>query len=170
MPRHSPYALFCLNFLVYISLCKLRFSLANNFFGCFSFSIFFAFLAKNVVSLPTFSERPFSLVLLSLLSQLLTLVNNRSFLNYLFRFRSLFGFQWTIFAHLKGTLWWAQVDSNHRPLGYQPSALASWAISPYAKLGISEFWFSVLSVWVSEKHYAYNKHLSVSCLLTSIAT
>ena len=21
--------------------------------------------------------------------------------------------------------WWAQVDSNHRPLGYQPSALAS---------------------------------------------
>ena len=22
------------------------------------------------------------------------------------------------------------MDSNHRPLGYQPSALASWAISP----------------------------------------
>ena len=26
---------------------------------------------------------------------------------------------------------WAQVDSNHRPLGYQPSALTSWAISPF---------------------------------------
>ena len=65
MPRHSPYALFCLNFLVYISLCKLRFSLANNFFGCFFVFNFFRLLAKNVVSLPTFSERPFLLVLIS---------------------------------------------------------------------------------------------------------
>ena len=67
------------------------------FFGCLFVFNFFRLLAKNVVSLPTFSERPFSLVLISkLLFQLLTLVNNRSFLNYLFRFRSLFGFQWTI--------------------------------------------------------------------------
>jgi hypothetical protein len=54
-----------LNFLVYISLCKLRFSLANNFFGCFFVFNFFRLLAKNVVSLPTFSERPFLLVLIS---------------------------------------------------------------------------------------------------------
>ena len=35
--------------------------------------------------------------------------------------------------HLKSSsdIWWAQMDSNHRPLGYQPSALTSWAISPF---------------------------------------
>ena len=29
-----------------------------------------------------------------------------------------------------GNQWWAEMDSNHRPLGYQPSALTSRAISP----------------------------------------
>ena len=48
--------------------------------------------------------------------------------------------------------WWAQVDSNHRPLGYQPSALASWAISPLCKTRSPEFWFLVLSVWNLKKH------------------
>ena len=43
-------------------------------------------------------------------------------------------------------LWWAEKDSNLRPLGYQPSALTSWAISPYFhffswwRLGGSNSW------------------------------
>ena len=28
-------------------------------------------------------------------------------------------------------LWWAKMDSNHRPHDYQSCALASWAIGPY---------------------------------------
>ena len=28
------------------------------------------------------------------------------------------------------TIWWAQVDSNHRPHAYQACALTSWAMSP----------------------------------------
>ena len=33
--------------------------------------------------------------------------------------------------------WWAKMDSNHRPLGYQPSALTSWAISPSSYLSFA---------------------------------
>ena len=28
-------------------------------------------------------------------------------------------------------IWWAQVDSNHRPHAYQACALTTWAMSPY---------------------------------------
>ena len=35
-----------------------------------------------------------------------------------------------LWVALTGNLWWAEMDSNHRPLGYQPSALTSLAISP----------------------------------------
>ena len=28
-------------------------------------------------------------------------------------------------------IWWAQVDSNHRPYAYQAYALTTWAMSPY---------------------------------------
>ena len=45
---------------------------------------------------------------------------------------SLFNFQRTVFHHLKYLpscddllSWWAEEDSNLRPLGYQPSALTS---------------------------------------------
>ncbi len=49
------------------------------------------------------------------------------------------------FEHLKfsGDIWWAEMDSNHRPLGYQPSALTSWAISPYEPF---LFFFSSLKI------------------------
>ena len=30
-----------------------------------------------------------------------------------------------LWVALTGNLWWAEMDSNHRPLGYQPSALTS---------------------------------------------
>ena len=41
----------------------------------------------------------------------------------------LFSFQGTSGSSLLP--WWAQVGSNHRPLAYQASALACWAMSPY---------------------------------------
>ena len=32
---------------------------------------------------------------------------------------------------VKMTLWWAQMESNHRPHAYQACALTIWAMSPY---------------------------------------
>ena len=43
---------------------------------------------------------------------------------------SLFGFQWTFVGQSLIDLWWAQVDSNHRPRAYQARALTTWAMSP----------------------------------------
>ena len=34
-------------------------------------------------------------------------------------------------------IWWAQVDSNHRPHAYQACALTTWAMSPCCYLGVS---------------------------------
>ena len=68
MPRHSPYALFCLNFLVYISLCKLRFSLANNFFRLFFRFQFFSPFSKKCSFFTNFLGKTFSLVLFYTLS------------------------------------------------------------------------------------------------------
>ena len=48
MPRHSPYALFRLNFSYCIYL-YIRASIANNFFGCVISYCFFRLCAKNVV-------------------------------------------------------------------------------------------------------------------------
>ena len=31
-------------------------------------------------------------------------------------------------------IWWAQVDSNHRPHAYQACALTSWAMGPFIQL------------------------------------
>ena len=55
MPRHSPYALFRLNF----PICKcfhLRASLANNFFRLFYFTVNFRLCAKNVVFYQLFGK------------------------------------------------------------------------------------------------------------------
>ena len=66
MPRHSPYALFCLNFLVYVSLRKLRFSLANNFFRLFVRFQFFSPFSKKCSFFTNFLGKTFfSLVLIS---------------------------------------------------------------------------------------------------------
>ena len=37
-------------------------------------------------------------------------------------------------------LWWAQMDSNHRPRAYQARALTTWAMSPFSS-------FASLSLW-----------------------
>ena len=41
-------------------------------------------------------------------------------------------------------LWWAQVDSNHRPHAYQACALTSWAMSPCQ---MSRQYTSLLKKW-----------------------
>ena len=38
------------------------------------------------------------------------------------------------FIQFSRYIWWAQVGSNHRPLAYQASALACWAMSPFSVL------------------------------------
>ena len=43
------------------------------------------------------------------------------------------------FIQFSRYIWWAQVGSNHRPLAYQASALACWAMSPFSVL---PNWFS----------------------------
>ena len=35
---------------------------------------------------------------------------------------------------LKLTIWWAQMESNHRPHAYQACALTIWAMSPYIRV------------------------------------
>ena len=41
--------------------------------------------------------------------------------------------------------WWLKTDSNHRPAGYEPDALASWAIEPWCGCG-RRIWTSDLRV------------------------
>ena len=104
MPRHSPYALISLN---------------TNSQNYVLFSkIFSQFRRSLKLYLPIFLKFYFTKI---------------RYFNFLFVV-SLFNFQWTIAPskHLKlfGLIWWAKLDSNQWPLGYQPSALTSWAISP----------------------------------------
>ena len=157
MPRHSPYALirlnFLLNFLQLFSLNCLSFiehCLVCWFLSAFAvkrFDPFYVFSVRlrsfnltfgNCSSLPKFFGKTYSNLLL------------KCVLFYLFvstHFTSLFGFQWTF--SLIGLLltllvklyqllaagtacWWAQVDSNHRPRAYQARALTTWAMSPFS--------------------------------------
>ena len=95
MPRHPPCALISLNSL-FAELCLV---------------LFFRILFLGEVEI--------------VFTQLLYWI----FYNFLFVV-SLFNFQRSLFTlrHLKSLgviCWWAEMDSNHRPLGYQPSALTS---------------------------------------------
>ena len=45
---------------------------------------------------------------------------------------------YTPILNYKENCWWAAVDSNHRPLAYQASALTSWASSPYHNSRIND--------------------------------
>ena len=47
------------------------------------------------------------------------------------------------FIQFSRYIWWAQVGSNHRPLAYQASALACWAMSPSLSVSLA-FWMPVL--------------------------
>ena len=45
--------------------------------------------------------------------------------------------KWRVNRWLPSEVWWAQVDSNHRPRAYQARALTTWAMSPFSFFGIS---------------------------------
>ena len=144
MPRHSPYALIRLNFLLNFFSCSLwiawvslnicfgfHFAVKRFFYQSFlrfffrPVEIFFKISPLEIVVVyPNFLERPI------LISCLLKCV-----LFYLFvstHFTSLFGFQWTFSLPNLLVKWWAQVDSNHRPRAYQARALTTWAMSPFS--------------------------------------
>ena len=40
--------------------------------------------------------------------------------------------KWRVNRWLPSEVWWAQVDSNHRPRAYQARALTTWAMSPFS--------------------------------------
>ena len=74
---------------------------------------------------------------------------------FLFVIFSLFNFGWIRIFFLEALyrytcerkkfefakIWWAQVDSNHRPHAYQACALTTWAMSPFSYLAVSLFPF-----------------------------
>ena len=139
MPRHSPYALIRLNFLLnFLQLFSLN---------CLSFIehlFWFSFRSKKVWSFLRFfpSGWDLSISILGNCSSLPKLIGKtysnlfcllKCVLFYLFvstHFTSLFGFQWTFSFRRSSLRWWAQVDSNHRPRAYQARALTTWAMSP----------------------------------------
>ena len=134
VPRHSPCALFCLTF----------------FFGHYVGSLLkklFSRFHKIVVFLPRF-QKNFIWSLNTLIFCLLC-----CFLCFLFRIvqfsRYIFGLTQLKLSSLRQScphtlsgVWWAQMDSNHRPRAYQARALATWAMSPFwcfLLLKLSEF-------------------------------
>ena len=46
--------------------------------------------------------------------------------------------------NIQNILWWAQMESNHRPHAYQACALTIWAMSPYLRVRCSFFSMSQL--------------------------
>ena len=110
MPRHSPCALFRLNY------SPLAFA---NFVPYMSFAnrLFFA----NCNTITCFTEKPFQLIFRSIFndSSVCRLILLRLDLSSL----SIFSFQST-FRKLS-LAWWAQMDSNHRPRAYQARALTN---------------------------------------------
>ena len=114
MPRHSPYALCSLNFLVLYN-----FALLENrnivLFGCL--------LLKRLVYHPSAKlyffyhfclERPNIIFIASF---------------YLFVFYSLFKDQSQ--TTFRSSVWSVWMDSNHRPRAYQARALTTWATDRY---------------------------------------
>ena len=129
MPRHSPCALYSLNFLLFVYCLSYRLIIVWNLFNSsmkiplFCFSTFrwnrsFPTLQKNLYLFKFFVCVLFSTYWLSVrfTLHLLYLVFN---------------------DHKAFASWWAQVDSNHRPRAYQARALTTWAMSPFSILGVS---------------------------------
>ena len=138
MPRHSPYALVRFNFsfryLSITSVCSLN---------CLSF--FFKQI-RVCISTQLFSSlwKDFYLLFLAYISTIrfncniflpfrknLFLFSKNSPLICSFLLKIYFiPLSMIILRHTK-CVWWAQVDSNHRPRAYQARALTTWAMSPF---------------------------------------
>ena len=110
MPRHSPCALFRLNY------SPLAFA---NFVPYMSFANRFFFANCNTITCCT--EKPYSDLKLSFLLDLRFFCLS-AFADFDLSSLSVFSFQSTS-ADLSA--WWAQMDSNHRPRAYQARALTN---------------------------------------------
>ncbi len=111
MPRHPPCALFSLTFLF-------------RSFRIYAW-FFFEILLKS---------RPFSLSFLFDKIIVSYLRTSFRFVRYLTFFLIALLLLYSVFKMLSTDiypLWWAQVDSNHRPHAYQACALTTWAMRPY---------------------------------------
>ena len=118
MPRHSPYALFRLNFLNWFLQSIMRCPSSQIIILRLCYSPYFALLAKFVVINYTITERPSDFCHTFSFQG----IKKWSFLNYLFVSNfSLFGFQWT--AHGDFIAWWRRSGSNRLPLECHSSAL-----------------------------------------------
>ena len=151
MPRHSPYALLCLNYLFksdlrsFLKLFSLAWIAMSSYIFLFTVTLAFVYFAwRNfntfVTCFTNYGKTWFIL--------------NSWFFPYLVCHVLLFGFQWASkpstslssrcqalqfldphqdpvkTGNLSVTWLWAQVDSNHRPRAYQARALTCWAMSP----------------------------------------
>ena len=121
MPRHSPYALFRLNFSYSMNDLHSCAFLANNFFGCLLLLI--SPFVQNVV-FTNYTEKP---CVISFLLSKITLVFSQLSVSFSFFIRFSMNIFLLTFSNVR---WWAQVDSNHRPHAYQACALTTWAMSP----------------------------------------
>ena len=154
MPRHSPYALYSLNFITLFSINCFSLSIAWVSFDNFYLGLLLLSIREKVLpfalslsfppcslhclancSYPRFLERPF-------------LFLKTVFLNYLFVLLYLL---YSVFnEHLLANhqvCWWAQMDSNHRPRAYQARALTTWAMSPYSVGSLSLCPLRHLCLW-----------------------
>ena len=116
MPRHPSCALISLTYLFRIMVSSL-----GHIFRCFPTEEFL----RNCIY-------PFNLSLNLDIYFCFKIVSSLLFRYSIFKepfssIRPLKSFWWC--CHFF-PFWWAEEDSNLRPLGYQPSALTSWAISP----------------------------------------
>ena len=103
MPRHSPCALISLTF--FRIMCPIGFLLISSTFYC----------SKNFT-----------------LNSCLDFLNIFGYIISLFPFHiTCIQFSKYILHKTSRSMWWARVDSNHRPHAYQACALTTWATSPF---------------------------------------
>ena len=127
MPRHSPYALLCLNFRSFCSEFRLIISLQWKSSICLPANLLLRLVFPPVVSdlRPNCSSPRF------FRKTLFPKSSSESCSKLSVRFSYLV-FNDHSSAGLSG--WWAQVESNHRPHAYQACALTIWAMSPYFRV------------------------------------
>ena len=139
MPRHSPYALSCLNFsflVLHIAwVSQIIFYNEKAILITFFFWFFrLCFHMRPNCSLPRSSERPLIISNLNLFFNPVKLSVRFSYLvfnehSFCFPLCGLVCTKPHVAADTVG--WWAQVESNHRPHAYQACALTFWAMSPF---------------------------------------
>ena len=66
-----------------------------------------------------------------------------------------------LILRLQISVWWAQMESNHRPHAYQACALTIWAMSPYTRAAVYVlicFWTSLynLTMYYVKVHWKIN--------------